>query len=1095
MTEDELVLETQLDPALIKIFVGGTIPASESDLSQQLSMMTSDGFVIQTTADTIRLAGNSSKDTEFAAYDFLERYLGIRWLMPGEDGEHVPKHNTITIPMEQIVEEATTISRHVFWMETPADNVNWLRVNRMHDNIQFHHNLEYLFDPAVFSDHPEYYPGGVLPTPDNPAWNPCLNDATANAAIERIKAYFQQNPQASSYSLGVTDYRNHCESDPNHPNYPRDPNNPSAGLLNSVGQLNISNLYYPWVNQIVEGVLEDYPDKYFGLLAYAQVYDAPKNPDGSPYILNEHVVPYITDDRISWLDEDINDEAQTFMNEWKQSASSLGFYEYLYGSPYSLPRMYVQQMANTYQYATDNGVIGHVAEWLPNFGEGPKMWISAKLQWDSSQNVDKLANEWYQTAVGPAAAPYLQSYYEHWEQFWTERAFESDWYFIWKHTVPRSNYLNIYTHDYLTLITEEEMQQNRQLMQQVVDLAQTDEQRKRADFLMGTFEFYEASALSFPRTKPVPIPADEEEALAMIADFHLSIDRANFRLQYIEENQMRYLQMWDGVQQVLIDALNLYVDANEDESGTIRQALEQIKMAYLGSRDPATAIKTNAGEAAISQALDFDKGPWVYAKPFEQFLTTPDKSQPPVETKVRLLWDDTNLYVGYENFDTDIDGMVYNDNVSENWWDGATPDSVETFLGDTTKMYKGFFSNMNDVKFGFKMGVSPPTGRQGSPETPWKVYSQKYEDRWNTVQVIPFASIEIDPSTTSSLHGFFLRNYHGQQVYISSYGGNTWAVKDFGVIHLERPEPTEHEPITIVDQSEAKAVIVVPTPTDETIQGWRLTHPINEMVAGQMKIVSSRQYSGQYSLHVIDESTTQVQGLESSLVPVEEGENYTARVMAYSESGELPVILIYYYDDQRNYLYFGGGKQGDVAGEWSEINFTSSAPANAAYASVVLYSDSSGVSNIYFDEIQLEDSEGNQLLTENTGFETVASEAAELFAEYVHKASNVSLEIITEEQLQQNPAAYADFSRIYIGGTIPTGDLAIDQALATLPNDGYVMQIRDQRIHIIGPTSTGTEMGVRAFLEEYLGVQWAVPGGSEEYVPSMASIRIPVSSS
>lgn len=1175
LTEEQLQQDDGIDPDLIRIYVGGSTPTGDAEIDQALAAINTGGFVIRTEDSAIAIIGSTSEGTEFGVYEFLERYLGVRWLMPGDEGEHVPKRSTIIVPQELVREEPAAISRHIFWMETPASNVDWLRHNRMHDNIQFHHNLEYLFDPAVFSDHPEYYPGGVLPEPGTWEWNPCLNDDTAAAAIARIKQYFQQNPQASSFSLGVTDSRKHCESDPSHPNYP------GADHLNSIGLLNISDLYYPWVNKIAEGVLEEYPDKYFGLLAYAQVYDPPMNADGTPFKLNSHVIPYITDDRVSWLDPEIDAEAQAHMERWKKSATNFGFYEYLFGSPYSLPRMYLHKMAENYRYAKENGVIGHVAEWMPNFGEGPKLWISAKLQWNPDRDVEQLTNEWYATVVGSASAPFLQEYYEHWEDFWTRRAFESEWYLMWKHSVPRSNYLNIYTHDYLKMITKEELQASRVLMQKVVDLAETDEQRARAEYLMGTFEFYEASALSYPRTQAVPVPADEASALAMVADFRQSIEMAEKRKQYIADNQMKYMQMWDGVQQVLINALLAYVAAHEDENGVIRGELDQIMIDFPGIiRQPAYAVKTNAGEEIILQSLDFNQGPWVHAKPFNQFLTTPDKQQPPVETKVRLLWDDDNLYVGYENFDSDIGAMVYNDAVSGNWWDGPTPDSVETFLGDTSTMYKGFFSNMNDVKFGFKMGINPPTGRQASPETQWKVGSRIYGDRWNTVQVIPFASIDIDPEIAGSLMGFFLRNYHGQNLYLSWYGGNTWATEDFNVIHLEdnqtAPEiwvtavngsiqvklpegseaptagdfqveqeimPGAPAPITaaldswnpdsriavltvpavaagesdqsvvyrvsykngppveaaaflvkgqivIVEDGLAKAVVVVPTPTDHRIPGWRLTHPIGEMEAGKMKIVSSKSYGGGHSVHIDDASVTQVQSLESNLVPVTGGEAYTVSAMTYGESGSLPLLLIYYYDLTKT-LIDAGYVEGGITGQWAPISITRAAPANAAYASAVLFSDSVGVRNMYFDDVVMKNANGDELPIGNPGFELVSNGAAETLAEYVRKSSAAVLLVVTEEELSGGAESFEGYVRIYVGGSIPTGNPAIDQALEGLPDDGFVIDAAGNKITIIGPTDTGTERGVKHFLERYLGVRWAVPGGDDEVVPPMSTIAIP----
>ncbi|MBP1992509.1 DUF4838 domain-containing protein [Paenibacillus eucommiae] len=1185
VTEEKLQQAGNAYSGMIPIYVGGTIPAEESALKQKLQDLNAHGFIIQTKNDEIRIAGLTDRAVEFGVFEFLERYLGVRWLMPGEEGEHVPQSSAIAVPLELIVEEPTSISRHVFFMDRLADNVEWMRHNRMHDNIQFHHNLEHLFDPTVFKDHPEYYSGGKVPEAGSWDWNPCLNDETAAAAVKRIVEYFEKYPDATSYSLGVTDSRTHCESDPNHPNYPGEDH------VNSVGLLNISDLYYPWVNSIVEGVLHYYDgqenegklnDKYFGLLAYAQVYDPPRNEDGSIYKLHPNVVPYITDDRLTWLDPEINAEAQALMADWTQAAENIGFYEYLYGSPYNSPRMYLKKMAENYQYATQHNVIGHVAEWLPGFEEGPKLWLAAKLQWNSEQDAEALTREWYETAVGAAAAPYLEQYYDHWELFWTTRMFETDWYLKWKNSVPRYNYLNIYTHEYLTSITLEDLQKTRALMEQVLDLAEnsgTENQYKRAKFLMEGFEFYEASALSFPRIEPVAAPADEAAALTMLAEFRQSLQMAELRKQYIAEKQMRYMQQWNGVQEVLLHALQSYVDLHEDENGPIRQAIDQVLTEYPGLvRRPAYAVKTDAGKEIILQSLNFNQGPWVHAKPIGDFLTTPDKLQPPVETKVRILWDDENVYVGYENFDPHPNLMVTNDdvNMTNNWWNGATPDSVETFLGgDINASYKAFFSNFNDVKLSWKASA---TSQQGDPGMPWEVRSQVYSDRWNTVQAIPFSSLGVNPNEVSSLMGFFLRNYHSPVVHFSWYGGNTWSRGDFNIIHLveqpaeeelyasavngtisvklpaEAPEPSLSDfsikqvvnggaPVTVTptakswnensrivqlsvptveensaDQSvvyqisykddlsvetvafvvkgglvivkdeQPQALLVVPQQKDAKIAGW-WTPNTNGAGLGNVGVVSDKKLSGQYSLHILDDADDKNFGAASNRVAITGGASYTFNTSVYLEWGDAPAVMVYLYDEQFNqlneYPFIAGGQEG----AWTVLSKTFTAPANAAYMSVVMFADVSGKRSFYADDVVILDANEEPLALENAGFEQISTNASDLFAEYVWKSSQANLPTFSNERLNNEPAAFPDDVRIYIG-VIPAGDEALADAVSDLQGDQYFIKVDEDKIVIMSLTEAGTVSGVKAFLQTYMGVKWAVPGESAEFVPSLNPLII-----
>lgn len=645
-------------------------------------------------------------------------------------------------------------------------------------------------------------------------------------------------------------------------------------------------------------------------------------------------------------------------------------------------------------------------------------------------------------------------------------------------------------------------------------------------------------------------------------------------MYYILPNQTQYIESWNGMQSPLMSALENYTLAHENENGTIRQEIEAIKHDYPDVfKKPAIAVKTNASEEFILQSLDFSQGPWTNAKPFSDFLITPSKQQPPVETKVRLIWDDRNLYVGYENFDSDMASMVYNDSVAKNWWNGSTPDSVETFIGDVSAMYKGFFSNVNNVKFAFKMGVNPPTGLQGSPESVWKVNSKLYGDRWNTVQAIPFETVNIDPEETSSLTAFFLRNYHGQHMYISWGGGNTWTANDFNVVQLtEDTEPEQiwvmavngavkvtlpvavepsigdfavqrivnngsPEPVTaapeawdsssktvtlsvpaipasetdqavvyrvsykggeavdsapfviaagleIVKNGQAKAVIVVPQMADNRIPDWKPTHT---SVTGKVKVTNLKHSGGQYSLHINDDDGMGY-GLESNHFGITGGERYTVTAMTYLEYGPEAALVIYYYDANHVLLNASAKVVGIEGGTTASL--TGTAPPDAVYASAVLYADAIGQRSVYFDDVVFKKENGEAFAIGNAGFEITFGGAASTLSEYVRKASGADLPVVTEDTLLNDEESYSGFVRIYVGGFTPTGDPEIDQALASAPNDGFVIKAKENKITIIGPTIAGTENGVTKFLEQYLGVQWA-SGSEEEVIPQSGTIVIP----
>ncbi|MBP1993822.1 DUF4838 domain-containing protein [Paenibacillus eucommiae] len=765
------------------IFIGVSQAEDEANHQTLLQDMYSDGFIIDAQENnTITIIGPTPWGTEFGVYAFLERYVGVIWLMPGLDGEDVPQQQTIAISPETAVEKPATISRHFFGTEAELgllNNAEWARRNRMHDNLKFHHNMNTLFDPKVFTDHPEYYPGGVVPTHAY-EWQPCFNDQTAEAAIQRIMDYFEEHPDEMSYSLGINDSKIFCETDPNHPDYP--------GKMNSVGAVDMSDIYYPWVNKVVEGVLENekYKDKYFGLLAYWNVFDPP-----TTVKLNSHVVPYITDDRMSWSDPSMEEAGKQHAENWNEAATNLGFYEYFFGSLYNLPRVYMHKMDEVYKYAQELGVIGHVAELFPNFGEGPKPWVSAKLQWNPNLDTDELLNEWYERAVGTEAAPFLAQYYSQWEEFWTTRILDTKWFKTWANSAPRSNFMIFYDYSYFEAVTAEDMAASRLLLEEVVAKAQTVEQKKRAALLLRTFEYYEASALSYPRVEDTAIPSNEQEALKML-DFIkesrvMAKKRVELRNQFkgdpiLEISDYLGYGVWDGVQVKYISILKKYVET-EPANGMVGILLNEL-IAEIGLVDfSATAVKTTASKTEILNSLDFSMGPWVEAAPFSDFLVINSKKEPPTETKVYLLWDDDNLYVGYENFDSDMSKMVVSEDTTNGWWRSGGDDANETFVtGDPKGAFTGFMTNPNAINLIYQK--QPLAGPVNDPNTVWESSTRIENDRWNLIQVIPFSDIGVDPNVTKTLMGLFFRNYHGHQVYLGWGGGAPWRAEHFNPIYL-----------------------------------------------------------------------------------------------------------------------------------------------------------------------------------------------------------------------------------------------------------------------------------------------------------------------
>jgi Domain of unknown function (DUF4838) len=470
-----------------------------------LAGLDDDGYVIAfPDARSIVIEGPTPWGTEFGVCEFLERYVGVRWLMPGKDGTDVPAHETISVPAEPLRQEPAFFSRLFSGLQGNAQ-ADWARRNRMRGRVSFHHYLLNLFPPETYTkSHPEFFPmlkgERFLPaTNSTHHWQPCFTaPGIVEEAVKNINAFFEANPDATSYSLGANDSSGYCECE-----------NCMArisGEKNFLMRTDYSDLYYDWANQVIEGVLEKHPGKWFGCLAYSEVAAPP-----GKVKVHERLIPYMTYDRMKWSSPTLRETGEALTENWHAMSPVLGWYDYIYGTPYCLPRVWFHHMGDYYRYGHAQGVRALYAEAYPNWGEGPKLYVSLKLQWDPSQDVDALLDDWYVRCVGEEAAPHLARYYAHWEDFWTRRVLESAWF------TEGGQYLNFYDPAYLNDISLDEIRESRTHLDAVVAKAKTDKQKARAGLLLRAFEYYESTAYAYKLANPLNAAVETaEQAIAVL---------------------------------------------------------------------------------------------------------------------------------------------------------------------------------------------------------------------------------------------------------------------------------------------------------------------------------------------------------------------------------------------------------------------------------------------------------------------------------------------------------------------------------------------------------------------------------------------------
>ncbi|GAA3413560.1 DUF4838 domain-containing protein [Paenibacillus hodogayensis] len=591
MTEAGLNGQGTAYAGFTKLYVGATPSAGDPDIVLGLDGLDEQGFLLHPHGDAITIIGPTEYGTLNGVTEFLERYVGVRWLLPGPNGEDVPIVDDLTVPWEDVREQPVFANRVISpaWGDpaspgrTKELNV-WAQRNKLqgfyNQPYEYKENLHALFPVEKYgTTHPEYYPNGKPPaTGVTAGWQPCFSvPGTVDAAVYGILQYFQNNPGKRSYSLGVNDTGGFCEANPSHPSYPN--------KINSMGYVDMSDLYYNWVNQVVERVRLVYPDKWFGLLAYREVNDPPA------FALNDHVIPFVTKDRMAWIDGVVEADEHALTDAWNAVAAQIGWYDYMYGTLYLLPRIYNGQTIENWQYAADHQVVGTYTEMYPNAGDGPKAWLFAKLLWNPDRAPEAMLDEWYERAVGPAASADLKAYFDFWEQFWTQRVMGSAWFEKRKTNI----YFDFLNHAYLNLLTEQDLLDLEDLIDAVVVNAGTPQQQARAQLFHDAFEYVKRTARSFPR-KETGI-TDEAEALDIVdrlpdsinARLQLAQDRLDLMTAFESEPALRMITKpaatWSGWNGFEFAALADYLAVRESGGGAVTDAVYALAASATPSRE------------------------------------------------------------------------------------------------------------------------------------------------------------------------------------------------------------------------------------------------------------------------------------------------------------------------------------------------------------------------------------------------------------------------------------------------------------------------------------------------------------------------------
>lgn len=343
-------------------------------------------------------AGQSSNATAWAVGYFLDRYLGVRWLWPGELGTFVPARRSFIVPDIDVQERPSLLQRRLRSRRRGAADA-WLRHHQMGSRMTFAfgHAFNAWWDKYNDS-HPDYF--AVPPEGEKQRDARHVKLRIGNPAVtDRIIAEWRE--------AGRPDNWNVCPND----GYGFDTSPESRAMdLPDVfdpmdiwrGRANLTRRHVRFWNGLLVRMRKEHPAATLSTYAYYCYRSLPADVKLEAGYVAGMVPTYVhTND---W-------------QEWNAAGAKLILRPNWWNLGGSAPHLPLHAQGDYFRFAMAHSMIGFdfdslMGEWG---NQGVLYYVIARLSTRPDMTVDQAIDEF--TSAFGAAAPVMREYVDYWEQF------------------------------------------------------------------------------------------------------------------------------------------------------------------------------------------------------------------------------------------------------------------------------------------------------------------------------------------------------------------------------------------------------------------------------------------------------------------------------------------------------------------------------------------------------------------------------------------------------------------------------------------------------------------------------------------------------
>lgn len=462
--------------------------------------------------------------TLYATYDFLERFLDIRWYLPTDIGITFTERKTLVVGGEDVRRSPHMKFRHTSPRPYPLDlagdtvegpeparplprrdHMLWLFRNRKGgERFPVGHAFYGYYD-RFLEDHPEWFAQGFEDHPKPPQL--CFtHPGLIKQVIQDARHYFDREGAGNYFRVGAMDVDVWCQCPDCQAIILEEATKGQGHFSNN----RVSDYFFGFVNKVAREIKKSHPDKYIASLAYWS-YAFPPSFELEPNIALEVCLQVRC-----WHDPDVRKNDLAILEAWAERGNPI-FLRLYYcfpafiatlGNYRTFPPFFGHEIVRQFEIFREANVRGLYIEpsYLAHMHQSALLdQVEFHVTWRLADNPDLDGNaliyEFFERFYGAAAEP-MRRFYEKVEQiYWDPEnrpAGMRAGFRLFRTGVAELSWKY--------LATEERMAQLGRYMEQAQALAETDLEKQRvALFERGIWQYMVKGREEFWRYARIPL--------------------------------------------------------------------------------------------------------------------------------------------------------------------------------------------------------------------------------------------------------------------------------------------------------------------------------------------------------------------------------------------------------------------------------------------------------------------------------------------------------------------------------------------------------------------------------------------------------------